>query len=100
MLQAHGYVRKHFLMNDAELAAAKEQLAQVAAAKNATLVEIFVEDVANSPEAFESALSRVLQSEDRLLIVPTADHLDTDIGNTEVRKRLQANGITIISGDD
>ncbi len=100
MLQAYGYVRKHFLMNDGEVASAEGALAKVAAQRDAELMDVLVEDLANSPDAFEAVLSLVLKSRDRILVVPTEFHLDANGESKEVRKRLEANGITVISGDE
>ncbi|MFF1821147.1 hypothetical protein ACFVWG_27840 [Kribbella sp. NPDC058245] len=100
MLQAYGYVRKHFLMNDVEVTAAEGTLAKIAAQRGVKLVDVLVEDLANSPAAFETVLSLALQSRDRILIVPSEFHLDANGESKDVRKRLEVNGITVISGDE
>jgi hypothetical protein len=98
-MRAHGYIRKHFLMNETELANARKLIVEAARSRGAQLVAIHVEEIETSPEAFHDLLWVVMQEGRRMIITPDIQHLELAGEPSSVRQRLESNGITIVVGD-
>jgi hypothetical protein len=94
--RAHGYIRKHFLMNGFELANARQLIVEAARTRGAQLVAIHVEEIETSPEAFHDLLAVVMQEAQRMIITPNVHHLEVAGDPSSVRRRLESNGITIV----
>ena len=97
-MRAHGYIRKHFLMNEAELASARRLVVDAAQSRGIQLVAIHVEEIETSPEAFHDLLAVVMQEAQRMIITPDVQHLEVAGDPSSVRQRLESNGITIVLG--
>ena len=95
-IRAHGYIRKHFLMNGAELAKARKLIVETARSRGVQLVAIHVEEIETSPEAFHDLLAVVMQESARLIITADIQHLEVAGEPSSVRQRLESNGITIL----
>lgn len=98
-MRAYGYIRKHFLMNEAELANARKLVVEAARSRGVQLVAIHVEEIETSPEAFHDLLAVVMQEAQRMIITPDLQHLEVAGDPSSVRQRLESNGITIVVGD-
>ncbi|MFG1625444.1 hypothetical protein [Kribbella sp. NPDC049227] len=98
-LRAYGYIRKHFLMNEIELANARTLIVEAAQARGAQLVAIHIEEIETSPEAFHDLLAVVMQEAQRMIITPDVQHLEVAGNAMSVRERLESNGITIVVGN-
>jgi hypothetical protein len=97
-IRAHGYIRKHFLMNETELSNARKLIVEAAQRHGAQLVAIHVEEIETSPEAFHDLLSVVMKAPQRMIITPDIQHLEVAGEPASVRQRLESNGITIVVG--
>ena len=97
-MRAYGYIRKHFLMNDSELASARKLVVDAAQRRGVQLVAIHVEEIETSPEAFHDLLAVVMQEAQRMIITPDVQHLEVAGDPSSVRQRLESNGITIVVG--
>jgi hypothetical protein len=98
-IRAHGYIRKHFLMNTTELANARKLIVEAARSRGVQLVGIHIEEIETSPEAFHDLLAVVMQEAARMIITPDIQHLEVAGEPSSVRQRLESNGITIVVGD-
>ncbi|WP_328521149.1 hypothetical protein [Kribbella sp. NBC_00359] len=98
-MRAHGYIRKHFLMNETELANARKLIIEAAQTRGVQLVAIHVEEIETSPEAFHDLLAVVMQEVQRMIITPDVQHLEGTGDPSSVRQRLESNGITIVIAD-
>ncbi|MET9311728.1 hypothetical protein ABZX12_07895 [Kribbella sp. NPDC003505] len=98
-MRAYGYIRKHFLMNDIELANARRLIVDAARTRGAELVAIHIEEIETSPEAFHDLLAVVMQEVQRMIITPDVQHLEVAGDPSSVRQRLESNGITIVAAD-
>lgn len=94
--RAYGYIRKHFLMNEAELARARKLVVDAAQSRGVRLVAIHVEEIETSPEAFHDLLAVVMQEAQRMIITPDVQHLEVAGDPSSVKQRLESNGITIV----
>lgn len=97
-MRAYGYIRKHFLMNETELASARKLIVDAAQIRRVQLVAIHVEEIETSPEAFHDLLAVVMQEAQRMIITPDVQHLEVAGEPSSVRQRLESNGITIVVG--
>ena len=97
-MRAYGYIRKHFLMNDSELASARQLVVDAAQGRGVQLVAIHVEEIETSPEAFHDLLAVVMQETQRMIITPDVHHLEVAGDPSSVKQRLESNGITIVVG--
>ncbi|HZX08208.1 hypothetical protein [Kribbella sp.] len=98
-MRAYGYIRKHFLMNETELANARKLIVEAAQTHAVELVAIHVEEIETSPEAFHDLLAVVMQEAQRMIITPDVQHLEVAGDPSSVRQRLESNGITIVVAD-
>lgn len=98
-MRTYGYIRKHFLMTEAELATARKLIVDAAQARGVHLVAIHVEEIETSPEAFHDLLAVVMQEAQRMIITPDIQHLEVAGEPSSVRQRLESNGITIVVSD-
>jgi len=98
-MRAYGYIRKHFLMNETELASARKIIVEAADSRGVQLVAIHVEEIETSPEAFHDLLAVVMQEAQRMIITPDIQHLEVAGNPSSVRQRLEWNGITIVVRD-
>ncbi|MEV6415334.1 hypothetical protein [Kribbella sp. NPDC051718] len=69
-----GYVLKHLLMTDDELAEIKDQLEQFARVEGYAMGTIYVEDNSTSPAAFEALIEAVNRYEVTTVIIPSRLH--------------------------
>jgi hypothetical protein len=69
-----GYVLKHLLMTDDELAETKDQLEQFAAVEGYAMGTIYVEDNSTTPAAFEALIDAVNRYEVTTVIIPSRLH--------------------------
>jgi hypothetical protein len=69
-----GFVLKHLLMTEVELAETKEQLAEFAAVEGFAMGTIYVEDSATSPAAFAALIEAVNRYEVTAVVVPSLLH--------------------------
>ena len=97
-MQAHGYIRKHFLMNEAELAKARQAIVETARRHAVQLAAIHIEEIETTPEAFHDLLAAVMQDEQRMIIAPDIHHFEVAGEPVSVVRRLESNGITIVVG--
>ncbi len=97
-MQAHGYIRKHFLMNEAELAKARQSIVEAAQRRGVQLAAIHIEEIETSPEAFHDLLAAVMQDEERMIIAPDMHHFGVAGEPASVTQRLESNGITVVVG--
>ena len=97
-MQAHGYIRMHFLMNETELASARRVIVETAQRHGVQLAAIHVEEIETSPEAFHDLLAAVMQHEQRMIIAPDIQHFEVAGDPVSVVRRLESNGITIVAG--
>jgi hypothetical protein len=98
-MRAYGYIRKHFLMNETELANARKLIVEAAETRGVQLAAIHVEEIETSPEAFHDLLAVVMQEAQRMVLTPDIRHLEVAGDPLSVRQRLESNGITIVVGD-
>lgn len=98
-MRAYGYIRKHFLMNETELANARNLIVEAARTRGVQLVAIHVEEIETSPEAFHDLLAVVMREARRMIITPDIQHLEVAGDPSSVRQRLESNGITIAVAD-
>ncbi|MFD7157637.1 hypothetical protein ACFV9C_23765 [Kribbella sp. NPDC059898] len=96
VVQAYGYIRKHFLMSEAELAKARHLVVDTARRLNLQLIAIHVEEIETSPEAFHDLLAAVMRNEQRTIIAPDIQHFEVAGDAAVVAARLESNGIKII----
>jgi hypothetical protein len=69
-----GFVLKHLLMGDDELAETKERLEEFAAVEGFAMGTIYVEDTATSPAAFAALIEAVNRYEVTAVVVPSLLH--------------------------
>jgi hypothetical protein len=74
-LVALGYMRAHLLMTEAELANAKEDLADCAARAGYTLGTVYVERLDRAPSAFEALVTHLMEHGAAAVLVPGLHHL-------------------------
>jgi hypothetical protein len=98
-MRGYGYIRKHFLMSETELATARKLIVQAAQSRGVQLVAIHVEEIETSPEAFHDLLAIVMQEAQRMIITPDVRHLEVAGDPSSVKQRLESNGITIVVGE-
>jgi hypothetical protein len=98
-VQAYGYLRKHFLMSEAELANARRLIVITAQRLGVELTAIHVEEIETSPEAFHDLLAAVMRSEKRMIVAPDIHHFEVAGEATTVVERLESNGIKIVVCD-
>jgi hypothetical protein len=98
IMQAHGYIRKHFLMNEVELARARQDIVDTARRLGVHLAAIHVEEIETSPEAFHDLLAAVMQDEQKMIIAPEIHHFEVAGEAASVIERLESNGIKIVLG--
>ena len=98
IVRAYGYIRKHFLMAEVELARARHLIVDTARRHGVRLVAIHVEEIETSPEAFHDLLAAVMRDEQRMIIAPDIDHFEVAGEPMAVVERLESNGITIVVG--
>lgn len=98
IVQAYGYIRKHFLMTEVELARARHLIVDTARRHDVRLASIHVEEIETSPEAFHDLLAAVMRDEQRMIIAPDIHHFEVAGEPISVIKRLESNGIEIVVG--
>ncbi|NIK58239.1 hypothetical protein [Kribbella shirazensis] len=98
IVKAYGYLRKHFLMSDAELARARHLIVDSARRLSVQLIAIHVEDIETAPEAFHDLLAAVMRNEQRMIIAPDIHHFEVAGDASAVVERLESNGIKIVLG--
>lgn len=98
-MRAYGYVRKHFLMSEAELAKARRLIVSTAERLGVELTAIHVEEVETSPEAFHDLLAAVMRDEQRMIVAPDVHHFEVVGEASAVVERLESNGIEIVVCD-
>jgi hypothetical protein len=98
-VRAYGYVRKHFLMSEAELARARRLIANTAQRLGVQLTAIHIEEVETSPEAFHDLLAAVMRDKQRLILAPDLHHFEVAGDAAAVVERLESNGIKIVVCD-
>ncbi len=98
IVQAYGYLRKHFLMTEAELARARHIIVETAQRHGVRLAAIHVEEIETSPEAFHDLLAAVMRDEQRMIIAPDIHHFEVAGEPAAVVERLESNGIKIVVG--
>ncbi|WP_020389944.1 hypothetical protein [Kribbella catacumbae] len=96
IMQARGYIRKHFLMNEAELARARKAIVDTARQLGVQLTAIHVEEIETSPEALHDLLAAVMKDEQKMIIAPGTHHFEVAGEPASVIKRLEGNGITVV----
>jgi hypothetical protein len=69
-----GFVLKHLLMTDDELAETKQRLEEFAALEGFAMGTIYVEDTATTPAAFEALIEAVNRYEVTAVVVPSLLH--------------------------
>jgi len=69
-----GYVLKHLLMTDSELADIKVQLEQFGAAEGFSMGTIYVEETETTPAAFEALIAAVNRYEVTTVVIPSRLH--------------------------
>jgi hypothetical protein len=82
-----GYVLKHLLMTDGELADIKDQLEQFAKVEGFAMGTIYTEETETSPAAFEALIEAVNRYEVTTVVIPSRLHFDAlavahDVKNT------------------
>lgn len=80
-----GYVRKHLLMSEDELADTKERLAYFASVEGFALGTVYVENVETVPAAFEALLDAVNRYQVTAVVVPSMRHF-MDLGSAASAK--------------
>ncbi len=70
-----GYILKHLLMTDGELADSRDQLETFAKVEGFTMGAIYVEETATSPAAFGALVEAVNRYEVTTVVVPSLLHL-------------------------
>jgi hypothetical protein len=70
-----GYVLRHLLLSDEELAAVKERLERFAAEEGYAMGTVYVEVSARVPAAFEALIEAVNRYEVTAVVVPSLLHL-------------------------
>lgn len=98
IVQAFGYIRKHFLMTEVELARARHLIVDTARRHGVRLAALHVEEIETSPEAFHDLLAAAMRDEQRTIIVPDIHHFEVVGEPMSVIARLESNGIKIIVG--
>jgi len=71
-----GYVLKHLLMTDGELADIKDQLEQFAKVEGFAMGTIYTEETDTSPAAFEALIEAVNRYEVTTVVIPSRLHFD------------------------
>lgn len=97
--QAYGYVRKHFLMSEPELAKARRGIVDTAERLGVQLIAIHVEEIETSPEAFHDLLAAVMRDDERLIVAPDIHHFEVAGDASAVVERLESNGINVVLCD-
>jgi hypothetical protein len=69
-----GYILKHLLMTDGELADTKDQLEQFAAVEGFAMGTIYVEETETTPAAFEALIAAVNRYEVTTVVIPSRLH--------------------------
>jgi len=69
-----GFVLRHLLMTDDELAETKERLEEFAAVEGFAMGSVYVEDTATSPAAFAALVEAVNRYEVTAVVVPSLLH--------------------------
>lgn len=69
-----GYMRKHLLMSEAELADTKERLAYFAAVEGFSLGTVYIEQVETTPAAFQALIEAANRYEVTAVVVPSLRH--------------------------
>jgi hypothetical protein len=69
-----GYILKHLLMTDGELADAKVQLEQFAAVEGYAMGAIYTEEAETMPTAFEALIAAVNRYEVTTVVIPSRLH--------------------------
>ena len=70
-----GFILKHLLMTDDELAVTRVRLEEFAAVEGFAMGTIYVEDTATSPAAFAALIEAVSRYEVTAVVVPSLLHL-------------------------
>jgi len=69
-----GFVLKHLLMTDDELVVTKVRLEEFAAVEGFAMGNVYVEDAATTPAAFEALIEAVNRYEVTAVVVPSLLH--------------------------
>jgi hypothetical protein len=69
-----GYVLKHLLMTDAELADTKAQLEQFAKVEGFAMGTVYTEETETTPAAFEVLIAAVSRYEATTVVIPSRLH--------------------------
>jgi hypothetical protein len=69
-----GYVLKHLLMTDGELADIKDELEQFANIEGFAMGTIYIEETETSPAAFEALIAAVKRYEVTTVVIPSRLH--------------------------
>lgn len=69
-----GYILKHLLMTDGELADLKDQLEQFAEVEGFAMGTIYIEETETTPAAFEALIAAVNRYEVTTVVIPSRLH--------------------------
>jgi hypothetical protein len=70
-----GYLRKHLLITEHELADVQERFAHFARREGFDLVAVYVEEIETAPAAFEDLVQAVYQLRPGAIVLPSLFHL-------------------------
>jgi hypothetical protein len=96
IVEASGYVRKHFFMSGAEVAKARRLVVETARRLNLQPIAIHIEKIESSPEAFHHRLAAVTRNEQRTIIAPGLHHFEVAYRAAEAVAQVESDGITIV----
>ncbi|MFB6718686.1 hypothetical protein ACFCV3_00910 [Kribbella sp. NPDC056345] len=92
-----GYILKHLLMTDGELAGIEDKLEEFAKVEGYTMGTIFKEDSSTAPAAFRAMIDHVIHYEVTTVIIPSRLHLGALDVNHDVQKTFErATGARVI----
>jgi hypothetical protein len=92
-----GYILKHLLMSDGELADTEDLLEQFAKVEGYTMGTIFKEDSSTAPAAFKAMIDHVIRYEVTTVVIPSRLHLGAlDVSHNVQNVFERATGARVI----
>ncbi|GAB3823898.1 hypothetical protein [Kribbella italica] len=96
-----GYILKHLLMTDGELADLKDQLEEFAKAEGFAMGTIYVDETDTTPAAFQALIEAVNRYEVTTVVLPSRLHFDALAVTHDVRNTFErATGTRVVIASD
>ena len=92
-----GYILKHLLMTDGELADLKDQLEEFAKVEGFAMGTIYTEETDTTPAAFEALIEAVNRCDVTTVVIPSRLHFDALAVTHDVRNTFErATGARVV----